>query len=114
MPPHFLFRPLLVLAFIGVAGGPLSADDRAADGAMRLYRDPDSGAIGRPSAAAQRAAGGEVAPAPAAPLVEEAVRAPAGGRKVHLRGRHRQAMVRHLQPDGTAVHECHDDAGAAQ
>jgi hypothetical protein len=82
---------------------------------MRMYRDPETGAVGRPSAAALQAeVGADRAAAPAAPLVEEAVRGPAGGVKVNLRGTRRPAVVRHAGPPGVVVHECVEEAGGAR
>jgi hypothetical protein len=76
---------------------------------MRIYRDPDTGAVGRPSASGLRAVEeAEPTAEVAEPLREESVRSPAGGIKVNLRGRHRPAVVRQLDGDGTAVHECVD------
>lgn len=74
---------------------------------MRIYRDPETGAVGRPSA--QRAEQDtEPAAETAAPLQEESVDSPAGGIKVNLRGRHRPAVVRQLDGNGAAGHECVD------
>lgn len=74
---------------------------------MRIYRDPETGAVGRPSAL-RAVEEGEPAAEAAAPLREEAVRSAAGGIKVNLRGRHRPAVVRQLDGTGAAVHECVD------
>jgi hypothetical protein len=82
---------------------------------MRMYRDPETGAVGRPSSAALQAEAA-AAPVDAAPLQampEEPVQAPAGGVKINLRGGHRPAVVRYADPGAPAVHECLDAAGAA-
>jgi len=105
----------LSLFWVGVAGAPAWAGDAAApDQAMRMYRDPETGAVGRPSAAALRAAAGAApAAAPAEPLVEEPVRGPAGGMKINLRRSHRPAVVRYADPGGPVVHECLEGIAAA-
>ena len=84
---------------LGRAGG--SADDAAPAQSMRMYRDPQTGAVGRPSAAALQAESADAAAAAAAqpqPLPEEPVQAPAGGVKINLRGGHRPAVVRYRRP----------------
>lgn len=93
---------------------PVRADDAVAhDRSMRMFRDPQTGAVGRPSAAALRAEGGASrAAAPAAAPLEEPVRGPAGGVKVHLGRAQRPAVERHADPDGAVVHECLGGGGA--
>jgi hypothetical protein len=111
------FPPLVVgLLWAGFASAPLRAEDgMAPDRAMRMFRDPETGAMGRPSAAALEAeAGAGRDAAPGVPLVEEVVRGPAGGVRVRLRGTHRPAVTRHAGPPGAAVHECVDGAGGAR
>lgn len=111
------FSPSLVLLVIGCLIGLADAGhagDVAPDRSMRMYRDPETGAVGRPSAAALRA--DAAAPSAAAlpqAMPEEPVQAAAGGVKVNLRGRHRPAVVRYADPGAPAVHECVDAAGAA-
>ncbi|HSQ00217.1 MAG TPA: hypothetical protein VL049_23595 [Candidatus Dormibacteraeota bacterium] len=114
-------RLLFPLSLLAVACSiswvpPAVADDAASDRSMRMYRDPETGAVGRPSAAALQA---EAAGAPAAasaqpqPLTEEPVQAPAGGVKINLRGGHRPAVVRYTDPGAPPVHQCVDATGTA-
>ena len=107
-------RWLLLLVFC-VAGVPAwGAEAVAPDRSMRMYRDPATGAVGPPSAAALRAeASAATTPVASAPLVEEPVQGPAGGVKVHLRGAHRPAVVRRVEPSGAVVHECVEGGAAA-
>jgi hypothetical protein len=114
MRPRLRFLPLILAALgCGLVAGVAEAGE-APDGSMRIYRDPETGAVGPPSAAALRATrAAEPAAAAESGLQEEPVRAAAGGVKVNLRGRHRPAVVRHLDGDGTAVHECVDGGGSA-
>lgn len=80
---------------------------------MRMFRDPETGAVGRPSAAALRAAGAAArGAAPVAAPLEEPVRGPAGGVKVNLGRAQRPAVVRHVDPGGAVVHECVEGRGA--
>lgn len=105
---------VLFLAWIGLAGVPAwAADAGAADGAMRVYRDPESGVVGRPSAAALPAERGAPPAAAAEPAPAEPVRGPAGGMKINLRGSHRPAIVRHANPGGAVVHQCVEGSAAA-
>lgn len=78
---------------------------------MRRYRDPATGAVGGPNAASPRApaAAGPAALETGREPTEEPVRTAPGGVKVNLRGRHRPAVVRHV--DGAASHECTDGHG---
>jgi hypothetical protein len=96
---------------------PVAAQSAAVAGpAMRMYRDPITGAIGHPPA------GGEVGNGraaqqlePALPaLREEPITGPTGGYKVDLQGRFRAAVTRHAEASGTAVHECGESAAGAQ
>jgi len=91
---------------------PARADDAAGEGigrrpissGMRLYRDPDSGAVGvAPPLAATTDAPERIGRADAS-MREEPVSEPAGGVKVNLQGRFRAAVVRHADRPG--VHEC--------
>ncbi len=121
----FSMRPRLLLTFLILillwVAGPLSPPACAADGvtgdqSMRMYRDPQTGAVGRPSAAALQAESADRTAAPAAlaaPAQEEAVQAPAGGVKVSLRGTHRPAVVRFADPGHPVVHECVDGVDPA-
>ncbi|MBX3027238.1 hypothetical protein KF840_20260 [bacterium] len=107
------FALLVLVTALAMGAPPAHAGDAAGERAMRLYRDPDTGVVGRPSAAALQA---EAAAAPASaaaeqPGEEEAVQAPAGGVKVNLRGSHRPAVVRHADPGGPALHECIEGEG---
>ena len=115
-------RLILFLIFLILAVGSLSwiqaatAADAAPDGSMRMYRDPQSGVVGAPSAAALQAEAARRVTADtvtAEPLVEEPVKAPAGGVKVNLRGGHRPAVVRYADPGAPVVHECVSAPGAA-
>jgi len=105
---------LLLLPVLAWTMPALAGEGGAGDGSMRMFRDPETGAVGRPSSAPRRAA--EPAEAadvtPEAPLAEEAVRTKPGGVKVNLRGRHRPAVVRQAG-GGAALHEC-VDGGAAR
>lgn len=104
---------LVLFSVLAICAPPAGAGDGAGDRSMRMYRDPDSGAIGRPSAAALRAeAASAPAPGAAQPGEEEPVQAPAGGVKVNLRGSHRPAVVRYADPGGPALHECVEGEGA--
>jgi hypothetical protein len=113
------------LCAAAVAVGVVTSGGRAAAGdaapastgaAMRLHRDPDTGAIsGGPSPrtlADAAALGAERARAnAAAELTEEPVGGPAGGVKVKLHGRYHPAETRRVigpqpgAPSGTAGHE---------
>ena len=116
-------RQRLLLPFLLLAvGSPISwaspgvANDAAPDQSMRMYRDPQTGAVGRPSAAALQAeaAGARAADtAPLQPMSEESVQVPAGGVKINLRGGHRPAVVRYADPGAPPVHECVDATGTA-
>ena len=114
-----LLFPLFLLAVAASSIGwvpPAVADDVASDRSMRMYRDPETGAVGRPSAAALQAESAAVPAAGSAqpqPLSEEPVQAPAGGVKINLRGGHRPAVVRYADPGAPPVHECVDATGAA-
>lgn len=80
---------------------------------MRMYRDPETGRVGAPSAAVlsnQAARAAERTNAPPE-LTAEPVAVPAGGVKVNLRGRYRAAVTRHDGGSGPASHEC---VGASQ
>lgn len=102
-----LFSAVALAATVAVLPAH-AGDSMSPDRSMRMYRDPDTGAVGRPSAAALRAeAAAAPAPASAATLTEEPVGVPAGGMKVNLRGAHRPAVVRRLGASGP-VHECVD------
>ena len=83
---------------------------------MRMFRDPDTGVVGRPSTAARSAAESAATPAAQAkaPLAEEAVRTRPGGVKVNLRGRYRPAVVRQAGGGGPALHECVDDGAVRE
>jgi hypothetical protein len=110
--------PILILAgcLTGMPLRPAVAGDDAPAQSMRMYRDPETGAVGRPSAAALQAEAADAAvpaAALAAPAGEEAVQAPAGGVKVSLRGSHRPAVVRFADPGHPVVHECVDAAEPA-
>lgn len=108
-----------VVVGIAISGGRAAAGDSAppsTGAAMRLHRDPDTGAIsGGPSPRALTAAaapGAERERANAAEaLTEEPVAVPAGGVKVNLQGRFHPAETRRVisaQPaaaSGTAGHE---------
>ena len=105
---------LLLLPVLAWTMPALAGEVGSGDGSMRMFSDPETGAVGRPSGAPRRAA--ELAEAaevtPEAPLAEEAVRTKPGGVKVNLRGRHRPAVVRQAG-GGPALHEC-IDGGAAR
>jgi len=112
-----LLLPLLILAgsLTWMPARPAVAGDDAPAQSMRMYRDPETGAVGRPSAAALQAEAADAVPAAAlaAPAQEEAVQAPAGGVKVSLRGSHRPAVVRFADPGHPVVHQCVDAAEPA-
>lgn len=113
--PSSLSLVLLVAGcLIGLTDAGHAGDVRP-DRSMRMYRDPETGAVGPPSAAALRAEAAAPSAAAALPqaAVEEPVRAAAGGVKINLRGGHRPAVVRHADPGAPALHECVDAAGAA-
>ncbi len=95
-----------------VAATPIHAGDVAGDVAMRMFRDPQRGGLAAPTDAALREAAPAVETAPSAELREEAVRGPAGGMKVNLRGRMRAAVSRHAGAGG-ATHECVQEPGQA-
>jgi hypothetical protein len=80
----------------------------AAPGAMRVYRDPATGAFVEPPPGTPMP-GPPRAPAAPAPLTEEA--APNGGRMIRLRGAFRSQMVGHAGADGATV-SCATTAGA--
>ncbi len=75
---------------------------------MRMYRDPETGRVGAPSAAALAGEAARGAQRTSAPpnLTEEPVAGPAGGVKVNLRGRYRAAVTRRASGSGPAAHEC--------
>lgn len=104
-----------IAAGIGVAlaAGPGRAAGPPApapvDGGMRMYRDPVTGAVGGPPAAAQRLtanAEGAAAAAARSDLQAEPVTAPAGGVKLNLRGRFQSAIRRQAGPEGSRGHRC--------
>ena len=114
MRQHLLL--LLILLAAGCSIGWASravADDTASDRSMRMYRDPQTGAVGRPSAAALRAEAGSAVTRQVEPMREEPVQAPAGGVKVNLHGSHRPAVVRYADPGAVPVHECVEATGSA-
>jgi hypothetical protein len=117
MRPRLLLTVLILLWVAGPMAPPArAADDVTPDQSMRMYRDPQTGAVGRPSAAALQAESADRTTAPAAlvaPAQEEAVQAPAGGVKVNLRGTHRPAVVRFADPGHPVVHECVDGVDPA-
>lgn len=92
----------------------MAADAPSQAGSMRIYRDPETGRIGAPPAAAP--AGEPARPAertnPPPSLIGEPVTAPAGGVKINLQGRYRAAVTRHAGGSGPATLEC-VGAGAA-
>lgn len=107
-----LFLLLLLVPLVVDRVPAAHAADSSGDRSMRMYRDPDTGRVGAPSAAALRA---EAAARPAAespPVSEEPVRAPAGGVKINLRGSHRPAVVRFADPGAPPRHECVEGGGA--
>lgn len=103
-----LARVAIAIVLLGVA--PVSAADDTAAGqsgaAMRMYRDPDSGRIGAPPAAAFVGGAEPAQPNAAEDLASEPVTAPAGGVKVNLRGRFQAAVQRHVGVSGPAAHSC--------
>jgi hypothetical protein len=107
------FAALLVLAF----SQQVDAQSGAVVGpAMRMYRDPITGAIDRPSAGADMGNGRAAQPleSPLPPLREEPIAGPTGGFKVDLQGRFRAAVTRHAEASGTAIHECGESAAGGQ
>jgi hypothetical protein len=106
LPALLLF--VVVLAMSAPPAAAASDADAAGSQSMRMYRDPETGAVGRPSAAALQA---EAAPAQPEPSAEEPVQAAAGGVKVNLRGSHRPAVMRYADPGAPARHECVDTGG---
>jgi hypothetical protein len=108
-----LVRPALLSATLATVLlgliGPAAADD-SRGGAMRMYRDPETGMLGAPPPSA---AGIEATPPSAReqalsaePLIEEPAAAPAGGVKVNLQGRFRAAVTRHVGSSGPSLNEC--------
>jgi hypothetical protein len=101
----------------------LAEDGRAGagGGAMRIYRDPVTGAIGAPPAGTVPRAAARLQAAPqaqesthdAAGLSAEPVSAPAGGVKLNLRGRFQSTVRRHAAPAGGVRQECLSAGGAA-
>lgn len=84
---------------------------------MRIYRDPDTGAVGAPAPNvvtddATRAVAGAPANA-AAPLIAGPVDAPAGGIKIDLHGRFQAAVTRHVVGSQPGPHECVESGTAA-
>lgn len=117
MPMRIRFLLLLLVSVFASAVPVLGGEVGPGDGSMRMFRDPDTGVVGRPSAAARQAAdtaAASAAPVDQAPLSEEAVRTGPGGVKVNLRGRHRPAVVRQAGAGGSALHECVEDGGAVR
>src|SRR5689334_16901199 len=108
----FTCRLLLVVGSLISWTLPAFAGDAARSGAMRMYRDPETGLVGRPPAAALQAEVAEPAAAARAPEREEPVQAPAGGVKINLGGGHRSAVVRMADPGAPPVHECVDATGS--
>lgn len=105
----------LVLAARPAAAGDEAAASKGA--AMRMYRDPETGAIGaRPPGVVsdQAATQSERAVAsPAEGLTREAVAAPAGGVKINLQGRFRSAVTRHVGTTHPGADECVGPGAAA-
>ena len=104
-----LLSAMLALILLGVIE-PAAAGDGPAGGAMRMYRDPETGALGAPPPGVATT---EAAPPSAReqafsaePLVEEPAAAPAGGVKVNLQGRFRAAVTRHVGSTGPSLNEC--------
>ncbi len=79
---------------------------------MRMFRDPQRGVLAAPTDAGLGDAAPAVEAAAGAELREEAVRGPAGGTKVNLRGRMRAAVSRHAGVGG-ATHACVQEPGQA-
>jgi hypothetical protein len=98
------FRPLS-LALIAVSGAcaqpsaqaPGAAAVPPAAPAMRVYRDPATGALGEPPPGAAPLAAPRARPV----LTEEA--APGGGRMIRLHGACRSDMVAHVDAHGTTA-----------
>ncbi|MEO8603006.1 MAG: hypothetical protein ABI629_10550 [bacterium] len=100
-----------LLAVLSVTVSPCAAADAAA--AMRLYRDPITGApaipptdVQPPMVAAERAVAADAAP------VEEPVDGPAGGVRISFDRRLRAAVTRQAGTGG--LHECVQAGGPAQ
>jgi hypothetical protein len=103
---------LAAAACTALAAPAALADDPtgAAAPSMRLYRDPQTGAIGAPTGAAalddQPAAAASARQRVATELSEEAVEVPGGGVKINLRGNFRAAVRRVVQDGGPGGHTC--------
>jgi hypothetical protein len=84
--------------------------------AMRMYRDPNTGVIGAPSAEAVTPPAADekaqINPPPA--LEREPVLAPPGGVKVNLQGRYHAIVTRHMNGARPGGHECAQSGAAAQ
>lgn len=102
----------LAAAACAALAAPAALADSAPDAAapsMRLYRDPQTGAIGAPSAAGARVdqpAAASARQRVATELSEEAVAVPGGGVKINLRGNFRAAVRRVVQDGGPGGHTC--------
>ena len=110
---RLLVSTALFTVALALTVAPCVAGDDGA--AMRLYRDPATGAVGVPPPAGQRQparAAAAVAPAAAAAAHEEPVQAPAGGMRVGLDGRFRAAVTRQAGTGG--LHECVQSSGSAR
>jgi hypothetical protein len=113
-----LGRAAFGVALLCVVGPAAGAELPASGGgtAMRMYRDPSTGAIGVPSPDALGAprAAEKVQANTTQELVREPVVAPAGGVKVNLQGRFHAIVTRHANGSRPGGHECAQTGGAAQ
>jgi len=103
--------PVAVALLVATCVAPQA---RAGEGgvAMRMYRDPGSGALGAPPAQTEPAARALVAESAPRAVIEEPVNAPAGGVKVAVPSRLRAAVTRHAA--GSGAHECGQVNGSAR
>lgn len=100
------------VASLVATAAPMRAEDVSPPG-MRMYRDPESGALGGPPpGVARRSTQAKIAASAAGE--PEPVSAPAGGLKLKLGGRFQAAIRRHADlPGDPPLHECVQQDGRA-